>query len=863
MPRLVTLVFTDLVGSTAMKSALDGADLETRNRVFLEAILKPHRERVERRLEACGGRVVSTAGDGYFIAFEDLGPAIHWAVDVQRSHLGEPIGTPLGPLEVRIGMHVGSPVAEGTDFIGQEVDYAARIGGLAHGGQIALSEAAAVLARHAVDKHLVLHAHGEHLLKGIGRAPVYEILYDGRPPKGLREASGSMEGVPPRPALCLGQTVLRGELESALVDGGVVILKGEGGIGKTTLALDAVYRLWDEGRLTGGVAWIFCEPNPPLEECVRQLAAFLLKDRLDNVSLDECRRRVTEHWQRAGCLVVWDNYETVVGNHELIRWLAQVRPPARALLTTRELPAGLPGKVLPVRELARDDAVELFRRKAQRDLRGQDDLVGSMCDAVGNLPLAIELLAARSARVPLKRLADRLRKDLAVVDADSDPTRPERHQSARQCFALSYDILGEPAQRLLLTTCVFPAGVGYELMEEVMADDTLYWDDVAGELVAASVWRLVDDRWQVHPLVRQCALERLADRRAAELRGAGALASKARALQSQFLASPDEGQVFEWFAAEWPNLVAAAEMAFQHGEWRLVYDLATTIHEFCAARGFWNDAEAIYRVALQACEAGGDERGQGQMLRRLGLICRLQGRWSEAEQLYRDALSRLERSGDRAGQAYTLGLLGRVLQLLRRYDEAEAFIRKSLDLFRELRDLAGEARTTGYLGSVYRHRGQWAEAEAAYRQSLDLLRALHDRQGEAKILYYLGKVYLSQQRWAECEAAWFADLQICREFGNQDGQGTLLANLGRLYQLQGQAERAEATYQKSLQLKRQLEDPVGEGEILCHLAELRMAGGRREEGLALAQEARQVLLRTEDGALLQQVESLLGTHMLA
>ena len=182
--RIVTLVFTDLVNSTAVKKHLPGSDISARNRMYFETILKPHRQRVEAALADYGGRVVSTEGDSYFLVFSNAASAARWAVSVQISHLEDPIATPLGALQVKIGMHTGSPLQDGEDYIGQEVDYAARIASAAKGGEILLSEVTAVLVRSAQITEFAVVLRGDQELKGIGTVPLFELLYGGKTLRG-------------------------------------------------------------------------------------------------------------------------------------------------------------------------------------------------------------------------------------------------------------------------------------------------------------------------------------------------------------------------------------------------------------------------------------------------------------------------------------------------------------------------------------------------------------------------------------------------------------------------------------------------------------------------------------------------------
>lgn len=192
--QIVTIVFTDLVSSTAIKQAMPGLDVTTRNQQYYDTILQPHRQRVTASLAAFGGRLVKTEGDGFLMSFPGAMQAAQWSIALQQHHEQDPIETPFGSLQVRIGMHTGSPLlnAEDHDYIGQEVDYAYRISDLAEGGQILLSEVSAVLLRNAGLTDITVYDHDHCPLKGIGSVPIFEILWDNRQPRPLRGSKPSM-----------------------------------------------------------------------------------------------------------------------------------------------------------------------------------------------------------------------------------------------------------------------------------------------------------------------------------------------------------------------------------------------------------------------------------------------------------------------------------------------------------------------------------------------------------------------------------------------------------------------------------------------------------------------------------------------
>ena len=127
--QLVAIVFTDLVQSTALKSLLPGNDVDERNQSYVRTIEQPHRQRIESDLLAAGGRIVKNTGDGFLLVFAQVAQAARWSVGLMRSHLERPIATPLGALELKIGLHVGAPLPnphDPGDYIGQEIDFTAR-----------------------------------------------------------------------------------------------------------------------------------------------------------------------------------------------------------------------------------------------------------------------------------------------------------------------------------------------------------------------------------------------------------------------------------------------------------------------------------------------------------------------------------------------------------------------------------------------------------------------------------------------------------------------------------------------------------------------------------------------------------------
>lgn len=190
MAELKTFVFTDIAGSVKLKDEMPGRSTTERDRAFVEMVLTPHRERIERELAAHGGRVVSTAGDGHFLVFSDTILAARWAVGVQESHRDVPIRTPPGTtILCRISIHVGIPQVDPRDegnFIGKPVDYAARLNDYATAGQVLVSRSVVSILEDAGMEGITFHLHGRRELKGIGRVELHELVYEASGPRRTR-----------------------------------------------------------------------------------------------------------------------------------------------------------------------------------------------------------------------------------------------------------------------------------------------------------------------------------------------------------------------------------------------------------------------------------------------------------------------------------------------------------------------------------------------------------------------------------------------------------------------------------------------------------------------------------------------------
>jgi class 3 adenylate cyclase len=117
-----TFLFTDIVGSTRLAEALGDE--------AWEGLLAWHDRTIRGHVDADGGRIVTSTGDGFFAAFEASRAAIDCAIAIQRA-LADHRASSGFALDVRIGIHAADATERGDDFSGVGVHVAARVAALA------------------------------------------------------------------------------------------------------------------------------------------------------------------------------------------------------------------------------------------------------------------------------------------------------------------------------------------------------------------------------------------------------------------------------------------------------------------------------------------------------------------------------------------------------------------------------------------------------------------------------------------------------------------------------------------------------------------------------------------------------------
>ncbi len=710
-------------------------------------------------------------------------------------------------------------------------------------------------ARHAFDAHAAALAADLDVEPSPAAHAALEAALSTTPSAQAIPLAG--EPIAPRTLPTPGTPFVGREAECGLVNDRLddpacrmLTLVGPGGFGKTRLAL-AVARARAE-KAPDDVAWVDLAGARTPERAVAAIAEALhvhLRGAEDPAA--ELARALA---LRRHLLLVLDGAEGLVDGARLLSRLLADAPGLTVLVTSRraftspeawrfELDAlPLPAEGADPRALAANDAVRLFlhvaRRIAGRRSPSKADLpdVARVCRAVGGVPLAVELAASWARLLTPAEIAVEIAGDLDFLSTDDDDTG--RHRSLRAVFDQSWALLGTTDQVCLARLATFEAGFGREAAARVADADVRR---LAALVDRSLVQRGSDDRYRLHPLVRQYAAERLrADPDVAEVTAErhAAFALGGLAQQTGALQGARQIETLAAIAAELPDVHAAWRWAASRARTDLLLDAAFPLFYFFELRGALVESVAVFDMmvdVLAAVEATAHDRRRCVALARAfgGFAAFRMGHLSDAQVRLDAAVAALagldapEADGVTAHLARHVGLL-RWAQ--GSFDTAQAQMEASGAAAARVGDAWSAAMAEAYLGMIGFDRSDLDDALVRLEAVLPAARELGDPRLVGNVRLILGRVrlLLDQPQAAEVE------LRAClTEASDPNSVGYATLYLGSARRAQGAPAEGRALLDRALEGFDAVGDAVGRAR--AHLA---LAFVDLEEGEAAAARSR-------------------------
>jgi predicted ATPase/class 3 adenylate cyclase len=755
----ITFLFTDIEGSTQLVQGLGER---------YRAVQDAQSHIVRRAIAEEAGSVVRTEGDSFFAVFVTPTAAVRAAVAAQRglASFDWPHGR---PLRVRMGMHTGEGVLGGGDYIGIDVNHAARIAAAAWGGQVLLSEATTVFVQGRLPQGVAIRSLGAHRLKDMQREEqLCDLVIDGLdadfpPPRTLKVPTN----LPPELTSFVGRASEVTRVKNVLSTSRLLTLTGPGGTGKTRLALRVASEVSSE--FPDGVFFVDLAPvsDPALVIPTIAVALHVREEGWER----PVEASLKDHLRDRHLLLVLDNFEQVLGAAPVVtellggalalKVLATSRAPLR-LRGEHDVPVSPlnvpdPHRLVPLEDLAESEGVALFNDRARAvtpafrltDENAQQ--VAAIVSRLDGLPLAIELAASRSAVLTPATMLGRLERRLPLLTSGTRDV-PARQQTLRAAIGWSYDLLEENHRTLFRRLSALIGGSTVDAAGAVcdpagsLGIDVL--DGLSG-LVENSLAHTIDTpggdlRFGMLQTVREFAFERLEaedHRQAVQRRHAEWFLQLAETAEPNFR-GPHLDRWLNALQEEHDNLRAALRWAIDNDEGSIGLRLAAALWRFWHLGGHLSEGRLWLSAVLSLASAASPTLERARALAAAGGLAYWQhdapvvrSSYEEALAISRDLEERTEIAEGTYNLAFAYGLdRGRT--------RAEKLFHESRQMFEELENKRGAADALAFLSNLTRRYGNLSLARRQAEESLQMHHEIGDLFGLMDSLHELGRAAL-------------------------------------------------------------------------------------------------------------------------
>jgi predicted ATPase/transcriptional regulator with XRE-family HTH domain len=616
----------------------------------------------------------------------------------------------------------------------------------------------------------------------------------------------------------------------------ILTLTGSGGVGKTRLAIAAAERL--ALNFYDGVCFV------PLAAVTAGVTAGVMAD--DSIltavaaalgllhANGNLPAQLESYLQSRQLLLVLDNLEHLLEGAGSIAELVQAAPGMRVLGTSRE-PLGLAGEwVLEVHGLSllmleppldsgksldsgqgHDEgplgweaggAVTLFLQAARRAdpefaPRAADyAAIAHICRLVEGSPLGIELAAAWVRPLTCREIAAEIERSYDVL-ATTVRDVPLRQRSLRAEFEYSWRLLPTAEQRVLRALSVFAGGFT-RAAGEAVAGASL--QELASLLAKSLVARTSDCRYDLHPIVRQYAAEKL------ELAGeadaaAGRhwsyflrLATDADAARN----SPQYMALVDGLELESANLQAALRYMVERDA-GAACTLAAVLEPLWNRRPVHEAIQWLERLAAVDAPVG-DPAALRARARVLYVLASLQDALADTMTVTHRALEVARQANDRRTTALALSMLGNEGLVVAGFEGSDACFAEAQRLAEEDGDKATLATVLWMQAAVERYRGGYARATELYTAGIALAQQIGRTDLALTALYGLGMMAVRQCDPQQARALIEPNLPVWEALHDRLGLAKAKTVVATAALMQGDYERAI--------------DTIDEIQAICHEA---------------------------------------------
>ncbi len=823
-----TFLSTDIEGSTRLWEA---------NPSQMYACLSRHDTIVTETIASHNGVVFKASGDSFNSIFTSVNDAVAAAISIQIKMAEEPWPAD-SCIRIRIAIHSGEVHQTGSEIYGTAVSRVVLLMGIAHGGQILVSQSTRNLLNELPSDTAIVDL-GEHRLQDLAVSEtVYQLVHARlqRDFPALNSLTNLQNNLPRQLTSFVGRTKEISEVKGLLKQTRLLSIIGMGGCGKSRLCL----------QVAAGMVHVFQDGVWFIELAVLSNPTQLLTSMsivlgVPETSGSDVLQAICVHLKNRHTLIIMDNCEHLISVvapvvDELLKSCSSLK----ILVTSRErlnlsseTVYRIPTLTVPVQmaestleSVQEFEGVQLFLDRARSqaaEFQITDDnaeILGSLCRKLDGIPLAIELAASRVRTMGLQELDRRMEQRFRILTGGGR-TVAGRQQTLKGLIDWSYDLLTPDEKSLFQYSAIYRGSWTREsilFLYEECGRDLSEFDSLLTSLVEKSLINFDGTRYYLLETVREYGMEKLKlnpEYSHIQLHHHNWFLKVAEN-SSAALKTPEHKAALEALVQDYDNIREAILYSMKNCNTSCKF--GRVLKMFWEKRGLWTEGRLLLKEILEDVDAKVDPLDYAGCLYTLGSLTYYQNENLEAVEVLEKSLSIYREIHNSRGISAVLNMLGNIATDLNNYSDAEARYLEALELYRESGDLSGEAIELGNLGALASDMHNYPLARKYGEQALVVNGQTGNRNAEVYCHILLGTCAYWESDYQNSQKEFELALQISNEIGERRIQAAMLFNLGHLQREHGEYLDAEKYYSRAFMLNHEMGNRSYEADVLSHLA---------------------------------------------
>ncbi len=233
----------------------------------------------------------------------------------------------------------------------------------------------------------------------------------------------------------------------------------------------------------------------------------------------------------------------------------------------------------------------------------------------------------------------------------------------------------------------------------------------------------------------------------------------------------------------------------------------------------------------------GDKSGEGTTLNNISTIYQARGDYDTALTFLKQSLAIQQQIGDKSGEGTTLNNISQIYDAKGDYDTALTFLKQSLAIQQQIGDKSGEGTTLNNISQIYDAKGDYDTALTFLKQSLAIQQQIGDKSGEGTTLNNISQIHRARGDYDTALTFLKQSLAIQQQIGDKSGEGTTLNNISQIYDAKGDYDTALTFLKQSLAIQQQIGDKSGEGTTLNNISQIHRARGDYDTALTFLKQS--------------------------